>query len=469
MPANASTPQRGRSPRPAKRTPNPSDAEDVSPPPNPRTAKKVRAAYEEPPAQRPARVDDGGNSSSESEVELVAKPKKQRQQRMVASSAASDACSSAHGGSDDDGRSQGGSTNASSFDDSMGGSTNARSKVSSSGGTSTGCTICGKHFKIPFTVLTFMAMSVPIFMLLITTLIPMGTAVADLVAVESFNGLAAEVSNCVSAMTVEDFRVHDAVYHATGSTREAYTVARVNTDMMCDTRLLTELRSIAQKRPEFDSQRDTMQRAIRVLAVQRALMLAGLDKGNYTASREDLEEMRTTFQDIIVRATNVIARVAAVIKSETSRYFVDLNLVGVTRAKLWLAASTGSAYLSVAQPTPLEFIAFAGAAATAESASKSVEAATSPVVAARMARWHTLPETLAMWELMRGVLYVERGLVAFDKTAFNEVMQRPLDELRAIEADIVDFIAEARESRNAVVQNALLLTFGLLLSALAAG
>ena len=80
--------------------------------------------------------------------------------------------------------------------------TTARSKISSSGGTSTGCTICGKHFKIPFTVLTFMAMSVPIVMLLITALIPMATAAQDLVTVEGFNGLAAEVSNCVSAMSL---------------------------------------------------------------------------------------------------------------------------------------------------------------------------------------------------------------------------------------------------------------------------
>eukprot|EP00672_Neobodo_designis_P009115 CAMPEP_0174878068 /NCGR_PEP_ID=MMETSP1114-20130205/82568_1 /TAXON_ID=312471 /ORGANISM="Neobodo designis, Strain CCAP 1951/1" /LENGTH=496 /DNA_ID=CAMNT_0016113455 /DNA_START=440 /DNA_END=1929 /DNA_ORIENTATION=- len=184
----------------------------------------------------------------------------------------------------------------SSLDDSMGGSTTARSKISSSGGTSTGCTICGKHFKIPFTVLTFndravedlvlrrhehglhhlrQALQDPVHRAHLHGDVgahcdaphhradPDGDAAQDLVTVEGFNGLAAEVSNCVSAMSLEDYRVFDAVYHPTGSTRQAYTDARAETDLMCDTRLLTELRSIAIKHKEFDANRDTMARAIR--------------------------------------------------------------------------------------------------------------------------------------------------------------------------------------------------------------
>eukprot|EP00672_Neobodo_designis_P005551 CAMPEP_0174878948 /NCGR_PEP_ID=MMETSP1114-20130205/83014_1 /TAXON_ID=312471 /ORGANISM="Neobodo designis, Strain CCAP 1951/1" /LENGTH=370 /DNA_ID=CAMNT_0016114337 /DNA_START=187 /DNA_END=1297 /DNA_ORIENTATION=+ len=251
-----------------------------------------------------------------------------------------------------------------------GASTTGKSKVSSTGGTSTGCTLCGKQFKIPFTVLTFMAMSVPILMLLIASIIPMVVATPvtvltfmamsvpilmlliasiipmvvatqDLITVESFNGLSKKVSDCVTAMTVEDFRMHDTIYHPTDVSRGAYMTARAETTVMCDSELLTELRGVARRYPEFDSQRDTMQRAIRVLAVERALMDAEIDDHNITAQKERLKQMRDVFQDIIFRATNVIARVAAVVKSETRRYFVDLNLVGVTRAKLWLAASTG--------------------------------------------------------------------------------------------------------------------------------
>jgi len=364
---------------------------------------------------------------------------------------------------------------ASSIDESLddGASTaGGKSRVSSTGGSSTRFTICGLHIKVPFTVWTFLAMSVPVIMLFITATIPMVAAGEELSAIDQFQVLSHDVSDCVTAVAAEDHALHYFVYHSRddGSALPKYRTAQAEVDRVCDDVLLSDLRVIAVKDAEFDAKRDAMQTAIRRLVSARTLMDHYITAGNTTAEKLLLDTMRPALDAVVFRATNTIARAAEVIESKTGRLFVDLKLVGDARAKLWLAASTGSALLSTPHPTTAELVAFVAAEGAAELAVESVEGAATAASAKLVATWHQKPATLTMFAELQGVLHEQSAAAAASHNAsrFASLMQGPLEDLRDVETEIVHAIDESRATKALVAKNAALLAAGVLLSAVAA-
>jgi len=363
---------------------------------------------------------------------------------------------------------------AGSVDDSIGdgaSSAGGKSRVSSTGGSSTHLTCCGVRARVPFTVWTFLAMSVPVIMLFVTAVIPMVAAAEELRAVKKFQALAHDVSDCVTAASAEDHAIHHLVYHYRDDGALAhYRAAQAELDRICDGVLLADLRVIAADDDAFDAKRDGMQTAIRGLVSQRTLMDHYIEGGNATAQAALLETMRPALDGVIFRATNTIARAAEVIDSKTGRLFVDLKLVGDTRAKLWLAASTGSALLATQRSTTAEFVAFVAAEGAAELAIESVEGAASAASAALVAEWHEAPATRAMLRELWSVQHASSPEAAalHDEAHFLSLMRGPLDALRAIETEIVHSIDESRATKTLVAKNAALLAAGVILSAAAA-